>query len=166
MGQNRIIPFGYCIENGEITVNDTECETVRRIFEMYIGGSSLVRIAQQLDVPYAVGKARWNKNMVSRILNNKRYTGIDNYPLIISTDMFLQAGNVRRCRKSYIIKDKPKAKKYDSVSKTLKYTPNEEITNTTKEIANLINSSDAQEEQIIDLIIRCANLKYEAVTEE
>ena len=46
MPKNRVISFGYCMRNGEITVDFNESKAVARIFEEYLNGSSLQHIAK------------------------------------------------------------------------------------------------------------------------
>ena len=46
MAKNRVIPFGYCMKSGEITVDFTESKAVVRIFEEYLNGSSLLQISK------------------------------------------------------------------------------------------------------------------------
>ena len=69
MSKNRRIPFGYCMKNGEMIVENKEAETVRKIFDSYISGKSLLAIARELqivDVPYNPDEENmWNKNMRS-----------------------------------------------------------------------------------------------------
>lgn len=38
MAKNRVIPFGYCMKNGEATVDFTESKAVVKIFEEYLNG--------------------------------------------------------------------------------------------------------------------------------
>ena len=40
MAKNRVIPFGYCMRNGEVTVDFAESKAVIEIFEEYLNGSS------------------------------------------------------------------------------------------------------------------------------
>ena len=42
MAKNCTIPFGYCMRNGEITVDFMESKAVVKIFEEYLNGSSLM----------------------------------------------------------------------------------------------------------------------------
>ena len=37
---NRKLPFGYCMQNGQICVADAEAEIVRMIFTSYAEGNS------------------------------------------------------------------------------------------------------------------------------
>lgn len=49
MPKNRVIPFGYCMKNGEITVDYKESKAVIEIFEKYLNGSSLMQIAKLME---------------------------------------------------------------------------------------------------------------------
>ena len=80
MLKNRNIPFGYCMVNGEYALNAPEAEAVRTIFAEHISGKSLKAIASEMQIPYNTGKALWNKNMVCRVLGNRKYIGENGYP--------------------------------------------------------------------------------------
>lgn len=98
MPKNRVIPFGYCMKNGEITVDFTESKAVVRIFEEYLNGSSLLQIARLMEsekIRYTADSEHWNKNMVKRIIENEKYLGNDKYPQIISKIFFTQANEKR-----------------------------------------------------------------------
>ncbi len=96
--KNRTIPFGYMMQNGEITTNPTEVLAVVTIFSDYLAGHSLLDIAKRMEVPYSEG-AVWNKNMVKRILENEKYLGTDKFPQLISEDMF-RTVNEKKSRKA------------------------------------------------------------------
>jgi hypothetical protein len=94
MSANRVIPYGYAVENGRNILHPTESETVRRIFADYLGGGSLKTIAEALTaekIEFIPGRSDWNKHRVKRILEDERYTGTDTYPAVISVDMHRQA---------------------------------------------------------------------------
>lgn len=98
MPKNRIIPFGYCMRNGEITVDFNETKAVVRIFEEYLNGSSLQQIAKLMEsekIRYSEDSGHWNKNMVKRIIENIKYLGNEKYPQIISEKFFAQANEKR-----------------------------------------------------------------------
>ena len=102
MPKNRVIPFGYCMKNGEITTNPKEVCAVSTIFREYLNGSSLLQIAKLMEsekIRYTEDSDRWNKNMVKRIIENEKYLGTDKYPQIIDKDIFNQA-NEKRIRKA------------------------------------------------------------------
>lgn len=98
MAKNRVIPFGYCMKNGEITVDFKESKAVVKIFEEYLNGCSLLQIAKLMEsekIRYSEDSERWNKNMVKRIIENEKYLGNDKYPQIISEKFFNQANEKR-----------------------------------------------------------------------
>lgn len=98
MAKNRVIPFGYCMINGEITVDFAESKAVIKTFEEYLGGNSLLQIAKLMEsekIRYSEGSDRWNKNMVKRIIENEKYLGNEKYPQIISEKFFNQANEKR-----------------------------------------------------------------------
>lgn len=98
LAKNRVIPFGYCMKKGEITVNLTEAKAVIRIYEEYLNGSSLLQIAKLMEfkkIRYSEDSDRWNKNMVKRIIENEKYLGTEKYPKIISEKFFNQANEKR-----------------------------------------------------------------------
>lgn len=98
MAKNRVIPFGYCMKNGEITVDFTESKAVVKIFEEYLNGSSLLQVAKLMEsekIRYTADSEHWNKNMVKRIIENEKYLGNDKYPQIISEKFFNQVNEKR-----------------------------------------------------------------------
>lgn len=99
--KNRKVKYGYAYQNGVITLNPTESTTVKRIFDLYINGLSLIKIAQLLiaeNVEYMVGEVSWNKGKIKRIIDDDIYTGTDTYPFIISKDTFGKANKVKSAR--------------------------------------------------------------------
>lgn len=98
MAKNRVIPFGYCMRNGEIMIDFNESKAVIKIFEEYLGGRSLLQIAKLMEsekIRYSVDSDRWNKNMVKRIIENEKYLGNYKYPKIISESFFNKANEKR-----------------------------------------------------------------------
>lgn len=94
---NRRQPFGYQIYGGRITVNDSEADIVKYIFRSYIGGASFNDIKLSLlnqSVSYDGDKA-WNKNMIARILGDRRYVGTDVYPQILLCKELEAAESIR-----------------------------------------------------------------------
>ena len=90
MMANRKLPFGYCMQNGQIHIVEAEAEVVRMLFTSYAEGNSYETLAEWLNdraIPYLPGK-QWNKNTVARVLQNVRYLGDNGYPPIIGSEMF------------------------------------------------------------------------------
>lgn len=100
MGSNRKQPFGYKIEGGRLVIHPEEEPWVVHIFCRYNSGASFQEIADEMnsvDFPYEQGKS-WNKNMVSRILADSRYTGKRGFPVIIEWDQFRTATEQRSAK--------------------------------------------------------------------
>ncbi len=71
-------PYGYTLENGELIVNESEAEIVRRIFDMYLSGLGKQRITSILNeekVPLKYGNKKWYVTTIKYILSNERYIG-------------------------------------------------------------------------------------------
>ena len=165
MQKNRIIPFGYCVINGKYALNICESEAVKKIFSDYIGGKSLKTIAAEMQIQYNANKIAWNKNMVSRVLENRKYIGENGYPQIVTEEEFEQAVQIRTERTTY---RKPALQTNLQSIKTVmvtEYEPTDEIQRMTNEINRLLDSEIIDKENIESLIIKCAQLKYAAISE-
>lgn len=91
MQKQRIIPFGYCIKDGAIIINDVESEAICWIYSQYLHGLSYLKITKAMsdkNIPYKFGSPLWNKNMVARILENTAYVGTERYPQIIAKSQY------------------------------------------------------------------------------
>ena len=71
--------FGYATaSNGELVVNSDEAQVVRWIFERYLAGDSLGKIASSLErqsIPSPTGRSKWNREAIDKLLSNEKYTG-------------------------------------------------------------------------------------------
>ena len=71
--------YGYDINSdGELTVNPDEAKVVCWIFEQYLAGNSLGKIAAGLErqgIPSPTGKPRWNREAIDKLLSNEKYIG-------------------------------------------------------------------------------------------
>ncbi len=165
MLKNRNIPFGYCVINGKYALNIHESESVQKIFSDYIGGKSLKTIAAEMQIPYNANKTTWNKNMVSRVLENKKYIGENGYPQIVTQHEFEQAAQIRTGRTTYRKSALPTNPQYVNAIMITEYEPTDEIQRMTNEINRLLDSETSDKENIEVLIIKCAQLKYTAISE-
>ncbi len=164
MLKNRSIPFGYCMVNGKYALNALEAEAVRKIFADYLGGKSLKTIAAEMTIPYIMGNSAWNKNMVCRVLENRKYIGENGYPQIITLEDFEQAARIKTERNTYrkpVTQDEPQRTEIQITE----YQPTEEIQRMTNEINRLLDSENPDKEKIEALIIKCAQLKYTVISE-
>ena len=71
--------YGYDINpDGELTVNPDEAKVVCWIFEQYLAGDSLGKIAAGLErqgIPSPTGRPKWNREAIDKLLSNEKYTG-------------------------------------------------------------------------------------------
>jgi len=99
--KQRYIPFGYRLSGGSIITHDTEAKLVLMIFKRYLAGESYSQIAAALDasgVPYSEGASNWNKNMVGRILQNRKYIGGNGYPPLVADEDFQQSALLQQMK--------------------------------------------------------------------
>ena len=64
--------------DGELVVNPDEATVVRWIFERYLRGDRFGKIAAGLEaqgIPSPTGKPKWNREAISKLLSNEKYTG-------------------------------------------------------------------------------------------
>lgn len=97
MGTNRTQPFGYRMELGKVVIDPDEARWVVYIYEQYIQGVSFKGLSDTLcgtGIRYDADKP-WNKNMVARILQDRRYIGDGEYPKIIDDCTFYRADQKR-----------------------------------------------------------------------
>lgn len=98
-----MISFGYKYENGVLVSVEKEVEIVKRIFHDYLAGKTPKEMAIQLQeekVEYDKGVTQWNKNRIYRILENKKYIGEENYPIVLSQELFDRV-HVAKCEKGF-----------------------------------------------------------------
>jgi hypothetical protein len=71
--------YGYdTTSSGELIINEAELKVVRWIFERYIAGDSLGKIAAGLknqNICSPSGKPKRNREAISKLLSNEKYTG-------------------------------------------------------------------------------------------
>ncbi len=77
MAQRRC--YGYDTgPDGELSINPDEAVIVRWIFDRYLSGGSLSKIAAGLEersIPSPTGKPRWNREAINKLISNEKYTG-------------------------------------------------------------------------------------------
>lgn len=71
--------YGYDVgPDGKLATNSEEAQVVCWIFEQYLAGNSLGKIAAGLErqgIPSPTGKPRWNREAIDKLLSNEKYTG-------------------------------------------------------------------------------------------
>ena len=68
------------------------------VFERYLAGETLKQIADSLtlrEVNYNGDRFLWNKNIISRMIADTRYYGSEEYPTLISPELFEQVSKIR-----------------------------------------------------------------------
>jgi DNA invertase Pin-like site-specific DNA recombinase len=88
-------PYGYRSDDGKIHPLDAEAVVVRRVFEEFVAGRSMVAIARGLhsdDIRTATGKpsSAWRQATVGGILRRELYTGGE-HEAIIDADTWKRA---------------------------------------------------------------------------
>ncbi len=70
-------PYGYNLKNEKLTINKKEAEVVKKIFELYINGHSIYKIAKYLNESKikSFKKIKWSITTVGNILRNYVYIG-------------------------------------------------------------------------------------------
>ena len=71
--------YGYEVgPDRDLTVNPDEAQVVCWIFERYLAGDSLGKIAAGLErqgILSPTGKPKWNREAIDKLLSNEKYTG-------------------------------------------------------------------------------------------
>ena len=190
---NRKLPFGYQMRMGEIVRNEPEAKAVQDIFLQYTLGASRREIAEQMsktDPTYDEGKS-WNKNMIARILENSKYTGVDSYPKLVDIKLF-EAAAEKRPTKQRLPERTPAQKALKRVcsklptpeiEKEVMYllgrltekperitqpteTPAPTHTNTQAELDEVLNTQPLDEDAARSLICKLAREQYDAIGNE
>ena len=69
--------LGYRLVDGEITLVEEEAETAKRIFDLYLVGYGLQKIANTLNEEglYSIFGNEWHPTTVRKVLTNEKYCG-------------------------------------------------------------------------------------------
>lgn len=107
-----IIPYGYYKDkNGKIRIDEKRAEIVRKIYNLYLEGFSLNRIAGQLAVeetPSPSGKGRWTVQTIDNLLSNEKYT------YIVNPEIYVKAQLEKQRRTNRSDDNKRKTVRYNS----------------------------------------------------
>lgn len=128
---NGVNGYDYIIGSGELVVNDIEKDIVNRIYDLYLEGTSMLKIAKLFNeekVPTKRG-GYWSQSTIKSILTNPLYIGKIRYgvtkknqsksfkvdgmqEVIIDEDKFYKTQEVIKKRKHYCNKKFPSEKAY------------------------------------------------------
>ena len=103
MKKIRSCPFGYRMENGTYTVVPKERHLIEQIFTRYLDGASLQQLsimAEETGLKFRENASSWNKNMVSRILDNSRYWDGEQYPPIVEREIATKVADLKQSKAS------------------------------------------------------------------
>ena len=93
------VPFGYKIENGKAKIDEVTSEQVRKIFQFYLEGDSLLTIAKKT-------RAKASHPCIGQILSNRKYLGDAFYPPLIDPEVFEKVESERAQRAEKLKKHK------------------------------------------------------------
>ena len=103
MKKIRNCPFGYQMKNGVYIIVPEENILIQDLFMSYLNGASLKQLsdmAEQTGLKFRENAASWNKNMISRILDNKRYWDGEKDPPILAPDIAMRVANLKQSKAS------------------------------------------------------------------
>lgn len=101
MRRQRHMPIGYILVNGKVKIDTKKSEVIKEIFNVYMKGSSIRKIAEDLTAkgfPNANNKPSWNHGSIGRILENTKYLGDEIYEQIIDDETFQAVQKQRKLR--------------------------------------------------------------------
>lgn len=108
------IPYGYQMEDNAFIICQEKAEVVRMIFDYYLSGASLGKVADMLSekrIPSPTGKEHWTRAAIDKLLSNAKYIPI------VGTEAYMnvQFEKEHRCNIDYEKAGNPrKATRYQS----------------------------------------------------
>ena len=95
------IPYAFNLTSlGTLEVKENEATNVRMIFDYYLAGASLGKVANMLyakQIPSPTGKAKWTRAAVDHLLSNSKYIVIVGFESFAS----VQFEKANRCNIDY-----------------------------------------------------------------
>ena len=74
------IPYGFTLtNNGILEINRSEADNVALVFDLYMAGASLGKVADMLfskQIPSPTGKLKWTRATVDHLLSNGKYVAV------------------------------------------------------------------------------------------
>ena len=109
-------------ENGDLVINEKQAEVMKLIFDLYLGGKSVLGIVKELkerSIKSPTGKDNWPKRSIEEMLSNEKYIGVsvvnvggeegqiyklnNSHPAIISKEMFDAVQKEKHKRSNVIV---------------------------------------------------------------
>lgn len=120
-------------ENGELIINFQQAKVVRKIFNWYLDGKSVIGIVKELEkekIKSPKGKNKWPKRSIETMLENEKYTGSvklldsvnkenyyllkNNHEAIIAEEVFNKVQEEKSSRSNLDEDNVRKSRKYSS----------------------------------------------------
>lgn len=92
------------MQGGVIVPHLREKAIVQEVFSRYLAGENLNQLAESLmgrNIEYLPGEIVWNKSRIKRMLEDRRYLGIDMYEAIIDESTFAAVNSAKTERRSH-----------------------------------------------------------------
>lgn len=84
-----VLPYGYCRVDGKMVPDPEQAPIVKRIFDEYLKGISVERIAKDLcndQIPCRSGRVVWDSTAIRYIISNEKYMGDSLWQKYYTTD--------------------------------------------------------------------------------
>ncbi|MDU4277447.1 recombinase family protein [Finegoldia magna] len=120
-------------ENGELVIKFQQAKIVKKIFNWYLDGKSVIGIVKELEkenIKSPTEKNKWQKRSIETMLENEKYTGSvklldsvnkenyyllrDNHEAIIAEDVFNKVQEEKSSRSNLDEDNVRKSRKYSS----------------------------------------------------
>lgn len=120
-------------ENGELVIKFQQAKIVKKIFNWYLDGKSVIGIVKELEkenIKSPTEKNKWQKRSIETMLENEKYTGPvklldsvnkenyyllrDNHEAIIAEDVFNKVQEEKSSRSNLDEDNVRKSRKYSS----------------------------------------------------
>jgi DNA invertase Pin-like site-specific DNA recombinase len=78
VNHNKFMGYTKDKKSGELVIVPEQAEIVRRIFRMYLEGSSILEITRALEtdkIKTVTGKDTWHPGVIEKMLSNEKYMG-------------------------------------------------------------------------------------------
>lgn len=98
MRKSRENKFGYNLVGTQVVVNDAEAKLLQEMFEDYINGMSASQIQKKVNntqIRYYEDGGDWSRCTIITILRDDTYKGTDEYPQIITPEIFDKVSKLR-----------------------------------------------------------------------
>ena len=92
-GNGSVLGYNYNKFTKEVAIDPEQAETVRMIYDMYLSGMGVSKIAYELEKAgrlTSMGKTKWFPTVITKVLSNSFYCGIITYHKQFTPDFLKQ----------------------------------------------------------------------------